>query len=91
MAKKSTQAIIFEPMPYQGTVRSDFLSAAKQSSSFLNDRQTLGEFGSDMLKADLIATGNYAIQNEIGGRAIAARIADESARLFGNDVHSWFK
>lgn len=92
MAKKPEMLMVTEIQPYEGMVRTDFLNAAKQSSSFLNERVMLDTFGQEMLKADLIATGKHAIAHEIGGRTIAARIRDEASRIYGeNEVTTWFR
>lgn len=94
MAKKMMvpeMPMMTHEMPYQGRVREDFLAAAKQSSSFLNDRQYPPEdqMMRDMLKADLIATGKYAIENV--NRAVAMQIKREGMRLFPErETETWF-
>lgn len=94
MAKKNMSMLMeMSAMPpYEGKVSESYLAAAKQSSSFLNDlRYAAAEPMRGMLKADLIATGKYAIENTIGGRTIAARIRDEASRIFGEDeVTTWY-
>lgn len=94
MAKKMMMPempMMMHEMPYQGRVREDFLASAKQSSSFLNDRQYPPEdqMMRDMLKADLIATGKYAIENI--NRAVAMQIKRESMRIFdARETEDWF-
>lgn len=77
--------MMFEPMPYAGYVRDEFITQARQNSSFLSGRERFGT--EDMLFADLKATVEYCDKNV--GRAVSGKIIDEARRVFGDRVNSW--
>lgn len=78
--------LMFEPMPYEGRVISEWVAAAKQNSAFLNDRR-VEPFSREMFRADLKATAKFAEQNVNG--AVAAQIREEARRFFSDDVNLW--
>lgn len=77
---------MFEPMPYAGYVRQDWVAAAKQNSAFLNDRST-EPFSMGMFEKDLKRTVEFAETNV--SRAVAANIISEARRFFGDETNLW--
>lgn len=77
--------MMFEPMPYEGTVVFEWIAAAKQNSAFLSG--SMEPFSRGMFKADLKATAKFAEQNVNG--AVAAQIREEARRFFNDDVNTW--